>query len=355
MRKSRAFLTEILMSVTVFFVAANTQTDANSITATAIQESINHTSTTTATPVSEQEKAIQSIFSQINMLRAEKKAPMLIFDKNLSMAAQNFAAYLLKIGKLTEEGPKRETVQTRAIDVGYGGGAPFSVSQNVAMIWVDTTPEYLIHSIWKSDPKSIQKLLDMKGQHIGIGVADERNRRFVVVMVGYLLDGSIQYTPLPTYDFRTPKPIVSTTPSPIPLMTATRQPDGSVVHEITSGQTLSEIAYAYKVDWNTIAVLNHLDLENPVIYEGKELIIEPTYTITPTPTITDTPRPPTRTPRPTYTINFNPSPSLEQPTPEETKIGFSTVLNQMESYRQTIGLTLILLSVLGLVFTFIRK
>jgi hypothetical protein len=62
---------------------------------------------------------------------------MLIFDKNLSMAAQNFAAYLLKIGKLTEEGPKRETVQTRAIDVGYGGGAPFSVSQNVAMIWVD--------------------------------------------------------------------------------------------------------------------------------------------------------------------------------------------------------------------------
>lgn len=353
MRKFRITLSEILMSITVIFLAVSTQADANSITETTGRESINLT--IASTPVSEQEKAIQSIFSKINMFRAENKAPMLIFDKNLSQAAQNFASYLLKIGKLSEEGPKRETVQTRAMDVGYGGGAPFSVTQNLAMIWVETTPEYLIDTIWKSDPKHIQKLLDAKGQHIGIGVADERNRRFVVVMVGHLLDGSIQYTPLPTYDFRTPKPVVSATSSPIPLLTATRQPDGSVIHEITSGQTLSEIAYAYKVDWNTIALLNHLDLENPVIYEGRELIIEPTYTITPTPTITDTPRPPTRTPRPTYTINFNPSPTQEQLIPEDTKNGFPAILSQMENYRQLIGVLLILLSALGLVFAFFRK
>jgi hypothetical protein len=92
----------------------------------------------------------------------------------------------------------------------------------------------------------------MKGQHIGIGVADERNRRFVVVMVGYLLDGSIRTHRCRLMIFEHQKPIVSTTPSPIPLMTATRQPDGSIVHEITSGQTLSEIAYAYKVDWKPL-------------------------------------------------------------------------------------------------------
>ncbi len=353
MRKFLNAFLKILILIFMIFLAADRPVSANSVTETTIRKVINQTAT--ADLVSEQEKAIQSIFSQINMYRAEKKAPMLIFDKNLSQAAQNFASYLLKTGKLSEEGPKRETVQTRAMDVGYGGGAPFSASQNLAMIWVSTTADYLIHSIWNTDPKNIQKLLDVKGQHVGIGVADERNRRFVVVMIGHLLDGSIQYTPLPTYDFRTPKPVISPTPSPIPLITATRQPDGAVIHEISSGQTLSEIAYAYRVDWNTIALLNHLDLENPVIYEGNKLIIQPTYTITPTPTITETPRPPTRTPRPTFTPNFNPVIFQEQPVHEETKNGFSVLFQQLRDYRRETGLVLILISALGLLFSIFRK
>lgn len=305
----------------------------------------------TSTPVSEKDFAVQGIFSKINMIRAENNAQMLIFDENLTDAAQIFASYLLEIGRLSEEGAQGETEKTRAADVGYGGGASFSISQNIAMVWTDTTPDYLINSIWGVDPNTRQKLLNTKGQHIGIGIADDRQRRFVVVMIGYLLDGSVQYTPLPTYDIRTPKPVKTFTPSPVPLITSTRRPDGSIMHEIQSGQTLSEIAYAYNVDWYSLSLLNNLDPEDPVIFEGEELIIQPTFTITPTPTLTNTPRPPTRTPRPTYTPFTLPSQTITSSPQMGNESPVLNFISRIETFRYEAGLLLVFLSASGLILS----
>lgn len=305
----------------------------------------------TPTPVSDRDFAIQGIFSKINMVRAENNAQMLIFDDNLANAARNFASYLLEIGHLSEEGLQGETEKTRAEDVGYGGGASFNITQNIAMVWTDTTPDYLVNSIWGADPNIRQKLLDVKGQHIGIGIADDRQRRFVVVMIGYLLDGSVQYTPLPTYDVRTPKPEETFTPSPVPLITSTRQPDGSIMHEIQSGQTLSEIAYAYKVDWYSLAQLNDLDLDDPVIFEGEKLIIQPTFTITPTPTLTNTPRPPTRTPRPTYTAFTFPSQTIALIPETGNENPALKFISGAKSFRYEAGLLLVFFSAIGLILS----
>ncbi len=311
------------------------------------------------TPAGKADPIVSSLFSAVNILREENNAEMLILDENLTDAAQNFAVYLQEIGELSEDGPQRESVESRASDVGYGGGAGFHVTQNIAMVWADTTADYLVRTIWGASSGTKQKLIDPKGRHIGIGTAEENRRRFVVVMIGYLTDGSVDYTPLPTYDDRTPRLVQSFTPSPAPLTTSTSQPDGGVSHDVLEGQTLSEIAQAYQVDWYTLSQLNQLDLEDPLIYEGERLIIQPSYTVTPTPTQTNTPRPPTRTPRPTFTYSVQ-SGNL-QPTASPTFLPgeqdfFRHFLTRLESLRFQAGLILALVSGIGLILSiFLQK
>lgn len=306
------------------------------------------------------DQAVSSLFSQINLLREENEAGMLILDNNLTAAAQNFAEYLLESGKLSEKGPQGETVTTRAKDVGYGGGTDFTVTQNSAMVWADTTMEYLVRAVWGGDIKEKLKLINPKSQHIGIGIAEHQRRRFVVVMTGHLSDGSVRYTPLPTYDERTPRPVLSLTPSPVPLVTSTQLANGAIYHEIGGGQTLSEIAQAYGIDWYALAQRNQLDPEDPVIYEGELLVIQPSFTITPTPTETNTPRPPTKTPRPTFTnppMTSETAPAFTRTAvPQITEQNFlSHFLARLGSFRAQAGFVLALLSGIGLILSVLLR
>ncbi|MGD2103840.1 MAG: LysM peptidoglycan-binding domain-containing protein [Anaerolineae bacterium] len=103
-----------------------------------------------------------------------------------------------------------------------------------------------------------------------------------------------------------PPPTATPGPSPTPMPTSTPRPDGSIVHVVQSGDTLTSIALRYGVSVEDLLELNAGSIgANNLIRTGQELVISvPTVA----PTSTPLPEPPTATPQPEA------SPS---PTPEE--------------------------------------
>ena len=301
----------------------------------------------------------KNMLEAINLLREENDLSQLIPDAALSAAAEDQAAYLLEIGQLTERGQNQESPKTKAMDFGYAGGADFYINQNIASSWVATQAKTVLDTVWMQEPVYKIRILNPDATHIGIGAVDDNSRRYIVVYTGWLPDGSIYYTAVPTYDWRTPKPEASYTPSPKPIQISTSNPDGSIQHRIQKGETISEIAYAYGVDWDTLSNLNNLDLEDPVIIEGQDLLVRDKFTVTPTPTASETPRPPTRTPRPTYTKSTTES-SETQIIPASTPtdqviVDVGSFLENSKPFRKPVGILLIIVSVIGLFLSFLFK
>ena len=252
------------------------------------------------------DQKLVEIFGSLNTLRTRYHVGVLKFDAHLNTAALRQAEYLAEIGRLDKYGPAGESVRERAMDAGYGGDKDFTVDETSAQVWTDTDTEYLIEKVWRQNQASVQAIFDPKVRQVGIGYADaaDKHRYYVLILAG-LDDGTDDYSMTrPTYDYRTPKPTASATPTPQELITSTANPDGGVYHVVHEGETFSEIALAYGLDWYTLSVRNNIKLSDTtpvVIMEGQVLVIEPTFTLTPTPTSTKTPPPPTNTPRPTFT------------------------------------------------------
>lgn len=304
----------------------------------------------------------EELVDKLNTLRHHYGVKDLTMDKALSSAAQHQAEYLAEERKLDDEGPNGETVRDRAVDAGYGGDKSFTIHETNAMVWVDTDTDYLIEEVWRKSQQAVRVIFDPDVRQVGIGIADAPDKhRYIVLTLAGLDDGTDDYSIThPTYDYRTPKPTMSATPTPQPLVTSTRNPDGGVYHVVQSGETFSEIALAYGLDWYTLSVQNNITLSDTtpvVIREGQTLLIEPTYTFTPTPTATKTPVPPTITPRPTFTagpggvkpIN-TPAAVSQLPAPD-----FTQLLDRILSWKRPVGWLLIGLSIPGIYFSLRKK
>ena len=304
----------------------------------------------------------EELVNKLNDLRHHYGVKDLTIDKALASAAQHQAEYLAEKRKLDDEGPNGETVRDRAIDAGYGGDKSFTIHETNAMVWVDTDTDYLIEEVWRKSQQSVRVIFNPDVRQIGIGIADAPDKhRYIVLTLAGLSDGTDDYSIThPTYDYRTPKPTMSATPTPQPLVTSTRNPDGGLYHVVQSGETFSEIALAYGLDWYTLSVLNHITLSDTtpvVIQEGQTLLIEPTYTYTPTPTATKTPVPPTITPRPTFTAGpggikpiRTPAAVSQLPAPN-----FSRLLDRVLSWKRPVGWILVGLSIPGIYFSLRKK
>ena len=303
----------------------------------------------------------EELLEELNLLRKKYGCGSLDFDEHLQSAAQHQAEFLAEIKKLQSSGPNRETVRDRAADAGYGGSKAFTIRETNAMVWVDTDVDYLIEEVWRQNQDSVRVLFDQNVRQAGIGIADAADKhRYIVLTLAGLDDGTDDYSVTePTYDYRTPKPTISATPTPKELVTSTMNPDGGIYHIVQEGETFSEVALAYGLDWYTLSVLNHIKLSDTtpvVIMEGQKLVIQPTFTLTPTPTPTKTPVPPTWTPRPTFTADPNapaqsgPEPIDHLPAPDPVNL-----LNKAVSLKQTVGWILVAISLPGIILTIGKK
>ncbi|HSB65858.1 MAG TPA: LysM peptidoglycan-binding domain-containing protein, partial [Anaerolineales bacterium] len=246
--------------------------------------------------------------------------------------AQGHSDYQASIGSVTHTGAGGTRPRDRAAAAGYGGGATFFISENIAG-GTNLSVDGAI-SMWLGDDPHIQTMLSANYQEIGAGVAEADGFVYYTIDAAYVA-GSGNYTPRNT---STPGG-----PTALPyfaVQTVTPMPDGSIIHVVQAGQNLTLIAKAYGITVAEIMDLNYLTNAN--IYEGDKLIIRKAGTPAPTATATATSTP-TRAATPTHKPTRTPTPtSSPVVTVTEASLAESVSLNGGSDSSEAIGSILVI-------------
>ncbi len=241
-----------------------------------------------------------ALIDAVNTLRLNSGLPPYEINNTLMSIAQGHSNYQASIGTVTHIGAGGTRPRDRAAGAGYGGGATFYISENIAG-GTDLSVDGAIQ-MWLGDDPHIQTMLSSNYQEVGAGVAEADGFVYYTLDAAYVAGGS--YSP--------PATVKPGGPTALPyyaVKTATPNSDGSLTHTVMPGQNLTLIAKAYGITVAELKEMNNLTTDR--IYDGDILIIRlqntpaPTGTETPTGTATRAPtatRKPTRTPTPTITL-----------------------------------------------------
>lgn len=299
-------------------------------------------------PAKAQPGTAYDLLAAVNALRSTQGLTTLEVDPILMAIAQGHSEYQASLGYWTHEGAGGTSPRDRAMAAGFGGGATVFVSENVAVMNPTASFDTLIYSIW-SDALHWNTMTNPNYTHAGVGVAVSGDRVFYTLDVGYVSGSPGGYVPgAATFTPGSQQPSVPTGDVVSPMITVTPRTDGSVVHLVEPGHALWSIAIAYNTTIQQIIEMNNLDPDNPSIWPGTELLIQPSLQPSITVPATATEPLPTRTPRPTQTPR-PPTPTrtptqVITPTPEPV-INFAA-LQQID--RRTLGIAVIAICAIGL-------
>ena len=288
----------------------------------------------------------------INALRAANGLPPLSVNSYLMQAAQNHANWIAAGNPGGHTGEGGSTAYDRAVAVGFGEGKQVWVTENWAR-GVNLGVSSCIYDMW-NDAAHMGNMLTTWHNEFGAGVAlDGQGMTIYVVNFGHVSGNEpIQSSPTPGGPTLTP-PGPTNTPVPLiqPVLTATPNPDGSVIHVVQFGQALSTIATAYGIPLADLLAQNGLT-EESIIYEGQQLIIIPAnQDILETPEGTGTPEgtTPTATLAPSATATLQPSPTTQPPSPTPTDRPQNNFMaNIFSGDTLWVGIGLVAVSVFGI-------
>lgn len=250
-----------------------------------------------AAPRSDQVRTPGQIIALINAYRAENGLPAYQHHGTLMLTAQGQSDYQASINAVTHEGPGGTRPRDRAYAAGYGDGQIIFISE---IIYGATSagPDTAV-SWWKTSQIHNDTMLATQYVHIGAGVAESGGRFYYTAVTGVPAGG--EYVPSTSSGDEgdtVSEPVLPV----IPIVVATPQEDGSVLHIVRSGQTLWAISAIYEVDITQLLELNNLLLTS-FIFPGDELYVQAASEPTPT----DTQLPPTLAPTPTLTVQASAS------------------------------------------------
>jgi len=240
-----------------------------------------------AAPLTE---SANELIAAVNNLRASYDMEAYEVDGGLMAIAQAQSEYQASIGTLTH---------SRAD--GSGPGDAGITAENIAY-----GPISRAMASWLDDQLHADTLLGWSSGYVGAGMATDDNGYVYFTLVMRRKTDTTQETPAPapanTQDGSIPAPSTgSGTPTVEPILTVTPQEDGTIYHTLARGQTLWDIAIAYGMTIADLITINRRAPSDTTVYEGQEILVQPSFTPTITATITNTPPPPTRTLRPTFT------------------------------------------------------
>lgn len=263
-------------------------------------------STRAPAPVHNDSARAMELIADVNALRASNGLPPYEVDPILMAVAASQNDWRVSAGVTTHTGPNGSSPKQRAIAAGYGAGGTVFISEN---IWDGTglTPAEAVQN-WTGDAPHLNTMLGPNYRQVGAGAGESGGIWRYTLDAGYVIGGS--YSP-----GQAPANGVVVAPAAVPVQKATAMPDGSVIHEVQTGQTLWTIAAVYGVDLATLLQLNSL-APGAFLHTGDKIVVKASWTPTasPAPSATSTP-PPTATasPYPTWTP-APPTPTL-RPTP----------------------------------------
>lgn len=212
------------------------------------------------------------VVNLVNQYRAARGLNTLATHPALMAAAQTHVDWMVETGSYGHTGPGGSTPGDRAAAAGYptngwyvyenwvGGGG---MTPTAAIEWWDASP---IH----------HQTLNLEGfEHIGVGYTPGGIGGVFVLLIA---------KPSPPPD-PTPKPGQPAGPTPTPgpptptpfyvepLVLATPDADGTIIHVIGVGQTAWDIAAVYGVDLNEMLDLNRLT-RPVVLHPGDSVIVK---------------------------------------------------------------------------------
>ena len=224
-------------------------------------------------------------------------------------AAQAQSEYQAAIGDITHSGQGGSTPHDRAVAAGYGGGGTIIISENI-MGGRNLSAAQAVQA-WQGDAPHLGTMLNPSARDAGVGIATAGDMVYMTLDTGYKAGEANSSPPgiAPSAAPPTVAPPAAGTAAAtvaliMPVVTATPNPDGSVIHVVQPGQVLINIAAAYNMKLSELLALNGLT-DKSVIYPGEKLIIT-RASMTVTPDMTPTATSGTPTPTPTVTTTATP-------------------------------------------------
>ncbi len=221
------------------------------------------------------------LIEAVNALRAARGLPPYSVHPILMQIAQAQANYMAATGTITHYGPDGSRPFQRALAAGYPVAGDLSLggwfSENI-MGGPNLTAEDVVEA-WMGDAPHQNTMLSSTLQDIGAGVAVSGNYYYYIIDCGLASGSKVSYTPgATTAPGGTPALPEATIPVAI---VSTPDEKGDVYHVVQPGQTLWQIAVAYKTTVNAIKEINRLSSND--IYPNQKLLIRRVGTATPPP------------------------------------------------------------------------
>jgi uncharacterized protein YkwD len=215
------------------------------------------------------------IITLVNQLRAANGLTPYQVNSALMASAQSHSQYQASIGSTTHTGSGGSDVKSRALAAGYGGGANVSVIENIYG-GMGATPQRAV-SWWQGDGPHLNTMLSTRHTDVGAGIAVSGGVVYITLDVGSVQGGAAP--PLSTANPGSNPGSLPVTATPAllafnPMVIATPNLDGSIVHVVQSGQALWNIAAAYNVALPDLLQMNGFT-ENTYIYPGDRIIVRP--------------------------------------------------------------------------------
>ncbi|BCY18100.1 hypothetical protein hrd7_19490 [Leptolinea sp. HRD-7] len=288
---------------------------------------------------------VYDMIAGVNAVRSANGLSPLEIDGALMASAQAHAEYMASTGVCSHTGSGGTTAKQRMVNAGYGGGATVFGTEN---IYCGGRSVSEVVNWWQGDEWHLLPYNTAEYRSIGGGIAKGANGLYFVIDVAYTAGGKSSGGSSSGTTSGTSGSVSSTTVAAQrvnPVITATLQPDGSLIHEVQQGQAFWSIAVAYGIKINDIINMNNLN-GNSVLSIGQKLRIHGPYTPTPVLSETPTPEPDTPTPTITQTPTITPTPTQTlTPTPRPL---FEGAMGLQNIDRRGLGIGMVIVCVVGL-------
>lgn len=308
---------------------------------------------TPVTSVRAQSASVSDMIAQVNAVRTSTYGlSSLETDSALMASAQAHAEYMASTGSCSHTGAGGTNAKQRMVNAGYGGGATVWGTEN---IYCGGRSVSEVVTWWQGDYWHLLPYKEAAYRSIGGGIATGADGQlYFVIDVAYTSGSAGSGTSSSSGGNSAGTTVSSGSTSStaaaaqrvVPIVTATLQPDGSLIHEVKQGQTYWGIGTAYGMTAAEIKQLNGIPSNSTVLSIGQKLMIHGAYTATPVLSETPTSEPATETPTITQTPTITNTPtSTGTPTPRPL---FEGAAGMQNLDRRGLGIGLVVVCVLGL-------
>lgn len=220
-------------------------------------------------PAGAQTNRAGEIVRLVNELRASKGLWAYCVDATLMAVAQAQAEWSAANNHIGHDGPGGSMPMDRALAGGYGGGRSIFIRENAAHGTTSYNTPELVVTMWQGDDVHLETLISARHDDVGVGYAEAGGNSWYVMMVGRIGTGEAATSQPQSKE----TPLTGGAPAALFHMN-TPGPDGSLWHEMQTGQTAWTVAAYYGIDLQELLALNNLT-ETSVLRPGDMLLIRP--------------------------------------------------------------------------------